>query len=262
MASPIILEVRGLSAPPFLRGEFSFILREGDRLGVYGHSGSGKSLLLRALMRLVPYRGEVVWHVARSSVGYASQRPRLIPRASVLQQILWCAQLHGVSLSSHGSRIHELLEQWGLQPRRQQAVHRLSIGEQVRLEMCCAMATASRLLVVDGLLEQMDERTRATFWEEVDARCARRELAVIFATHSAREAEMADRVLILHEGRLLAMDTPEHLRALAEEQTVQLRSVQARLKRGDRQEEVQVTLHRRPTMEDVLHTLLQRGGLP
>lgn len=261
MASPIILEVRRLSVPPFLRGEFAFTLREGDRFCVYGHSGSGKSLLLRALLGLIPYRGEVIWHVARSGVGYASQCPRPVPRASLLAQILWCAQLHGVSLSPHGGRIYELLQQWQLQSKRQRAVRKLSVGEQVRLEMCCAMATASRLLVVDGLLERLDEQSRATFWEEVDMRCARRELTVIIATHSAREAEMADRVLLLHEGRPLAQDTPEQLRALAGGETVQLHSVQASLKRGKGHEEVQVTLRRLPTMQEVLRTLLQREGL-
>ncbi|MGQ9879297.1 MAG: ATP-binding cassette domain-containing protein [Armatimonadota bacterium] len=86
MASPIICEVRNLSVPPLVRGEVSFTLREGDRLCVYGHSASGKSTLLRALLGLIPYRGEVIWHVPRVSIGYAGQRPRLIPRATVLQQ--------------------------------------------------------------------------------------------------------------------------------------------------------------------------------
>lgn len=263
MASPIICEVRNLSVPPPVRGEVSFTLREGDRLCVYGHSASGKSTLLRALLGLIPYRGEVIWHVPRASIGYASQRPRLIARATVLQQILWCAQLHGVYLSTHGSRIHELLEQWGLQAKRRQAVRRLSLGEQIRLEMCCAMATASRLLVVDGVLEQVDEQGRAIFWEEVDTRCARRELALIIATHSAREAEMADRVLLLHEGRMVALDTPEHLRALASHEELQLRSVQAHLRRvGEKQEEMHLVLQRMPTMEDVLRTLLRQGGSP
>lgn len=262
MASPIICEVRNLSVPPLVRGEVSFTLREGDRLCVYGHSASGKSTLLRALLGLIPYRGEVIWHVPRVSIGYAGQRPRLIPRATVLQQILWCAQLHGVYLATHGSRIHELLEQWGLQAKRRQAVHRLSLGEQIRLEMCCALATASRLLVVDGVLEQLDEQGRATFWEEVDTRCARRELALIFATHSACEADMADRVLLLHEGRMFALDTPEHLRALATHEEIQLRSVQARLRRGgEGQEEMHLVLQRMPTMEDVLRILLRQGGL-
>ncbi|MEJ5251714.1 MAG: ATP-binding cassette domain-containing protein [Armatimonadota bacterium] len=61
MASPIILEVRNLSVPPFVRGEVSFTLREGERLGVYGHSGSGKTALLRALLGAIPCRGEVIW---------------------------------------------------------------------------------------------------------------------------------------------------------------------------------------------------------
>lgn len=129
--------------------------------------------------------------------------------------------------------------------------------------MCCAMATASRLLVVDGIIEQLDEQGRATFGEEVDTRCARREMALIIATHSAREAEMADRVLLLHEGRMLALDTPDHLRALATREELQLRSVQAHLKRGgERQEEMHLVLQRMPTMEDVLRTLLQQGRLP
>lgn len=265
MASPIIGEIRNLSVPPLVRGEVSFTLREGDRLCIYGHSGAGKTALLRALLGLTPYWGEVVWQVSPTSIGYAAQQPRLIPRADVLRQIVWSAQLHGVFLSSHGSRIHELLEQWGLQEKRQRLVHRLSPGEQLRLEMCCAMAVASRLLVVDGVLERLDERTRADFWEEVDARCARRELALVYATHSAREAELADRVLLLHGGLVLALDTPEHLRAQVASEPLRLQSaqssLQAQLSRGGAEGKLEIVLHRAPTLEDVLDALLRRGGL-
>ncbi|GIV21261.1 MAG: hypothetical protein KatS3mg023_3012 [Armatimonadota bacterium] len=272
MATPMILEVCNLSVPPQIRGEVSFTLREGERLCLYGHSGAGKTTLLRALLGLLAHRGEVVWHIPRTSAGYAAQRPRLLPRATVLQQILWCAQLYGVSLSLHGSRIHELLDQWGLQRQRQRAVRHLSAGEQARLEMCCAMAVASRLLVVDGLLEQLDERARAVFWEEVDGRCARREMALLYATHSAREAELADRVLLLHEGQVLALDTPEHLRAAASPTEVRLEPIrvpdgahalQVYLEPDSRSASAaQIVFRHAPTMEEVLQVLAKRGRLP
>ncbi len=266
MATPIILEVCNLSVPPRLRGEVSFTLREGERLCVYGHSGAGKTTLLRALLGLLSHRGSVVWHIPRASAGYAAQCPRLVPRASVLQQILWCSALHGASLSVHGSRIHDLLEWWGLQVQRYRPVQHLSTGEELRLELCCAAAVASRLLVVDGLLEHLDEDIRGRFWEEVDARCARRELALIYATHSAREAELADRVLILHEGRVLAMDAPDHLRERADVQPVYLEAVQDSSKTAVQAAlcpdgEVRLTIRHLPTMEDVLQALVRRGGL-
>ena len=276
MATPIVLEVRDLSVPPHLRSAISFTLRAGERLCIYGHSGAGKTTLLRASLGLIRYRGEVVWHVPRSSTGYAAQYPRLLPRTTTLQQILWCAQLHGVFLTPHGSRIHELLSGWHLWAHRQKTVSRLSPGEQVKLEMCCAMAVASRLLVVDGLLDALDEATRARFWEEVDARCARRELALMYTTHSAREAEMADRVLLLHEGRLLAMDTPERLRIRATTGAVHLQPAhdadkQQSLKVYIQQSEEgiitqgnviarELILQRMPTIEDVLTALLREGG--
>jgi ABC-2 type transport system ATP-binding protein len=272
MATPIILEAHHLSVPPRIREEVSFTLREGERLCLYGQSGAGKTTLLRALLGLFRHHGEVVWYIPRHSAGYAAQRPRLIPRATVLQQILWCAQLYGVSLSVHGSRIHELLDQWGLQRHKQRAVHRLSAGEQAQLEMCCAMAVASRLLVVDGLLEQLGERERAVFWEEVDGRCARREMALLYATHSAREAELADRVLLLHEGQMLALDTPEHLRAVASPAEVRLEPIRASdgahtlqvyLERESSSESgTQLVFRHMPTIEDVLQILAKRGRLP
>ncbi len=267
MSSPILLEARQLTVPPVIRGEVSFTLREGERFCLYGHSGAGKTTLLHAILGLTGYRGEVVWHVSRAGVGYAGQTPRLIPRATVLQNLVWGASLHGVYLSTHGSRVHELLEQWGLQERRQWAVRRLSAGERVRLELCMAMAVASRLLVVDGLLEQVDEPRRQAFWEEVDTRCARRELSLLYATHSAREAELADRVLILHDGRPLAMDTPEHLRALVAEQPRHTSdegadgSLSVQMERvGDSLSPVRLVLERSATLDDVLGVLIQRGG--
>ncbi|MCS7309613.1 MAG: ABC transporter ATP-binding protein [Armatimonadetes bacterium] len=275
MATPIVLEVHGLSAPPRVRSEVSFTLRAGERLCIYGRNGAGKTALLRALLGLHPHRGQVVWQTSHSSTGYAAQRPRLLPRASVLQQLLWCAQLQGVFLSPHGSRVYELLELFGLSARRQQKVGRLSPGEQVKLELCCAVAVAARLLVVDGLLEMLDERTRERFWEEVDVRCARRELALLYATVSAREAELADRVLLLHEGRLVALDTPERLRRCVEPEVLSLRSAHAApslqpvrvfrpaeregaAKQGESPLE-EILVQRTSTMEEVLQVLLQRG---
>lgn len=271
MGTPIVVEVCNLSVPPRLRGEVSFTLREGERLCVYGHSGSGTTTLLRALLGFIRHRGTAVWHIPRRSAGVAAQRPRLIPRATVLRQVLWCAQLYGVSLSIHGSRIHELLEQWGLHEQRHQPVRHLSVGEQVRLELCCAMAVASRLLIVDRLLEQLDETRRAIFWEEVDSRCARREMALIYATTCAREAERADHVLLLHEGMVLALDTPERLRAMVGTETVRLepapssdglRLLQLSLERNAQGgHDVNLVIQRMPTVEDTLRVLAKRGGL-
>lgn len=275
MASPIVLEATQVRKPPFLRGAVSFTLREGERVCLYGHSGSGKTTAIRALLGATRHRGECIWHVHRASVGYAAQQPRLIPRASVLQQLLWSAQLHGVSLSTHGSRVNELLDRWGLQAHRHKKVHRLSPGEQVRLELCCAWAVVGRLLVVDGLIEMLDECTRMMFWEEVDARCARREMGFLYATHSAREAELADRILLLHEGRVLASDTPEHLRALAEVEPIQLQtpfnssnfgySASSEphsdvLLQAESGQTMSVIIRRKPSLEDVLNALKRRGG--
>lgn len=273
MATPIVLEVSHLSAPPRLRSAVSFTLREGERLCVYGYSGAGKTTLLRALLGLSSRRGGVLWHASRQHTGYAAQRPRLIPRATVLQQTLWCAQLHGVSLSPHGSRVYELLERFGLSDKRQQKVGSLSPGEQVKLELCCAMAVATRLLVVDGLLELLDDTTRRRFWEEVDARCARRELALLYATVSAREAELADRVLMLHEGRMVALETPERLRRHVAPEELHLQraekvsaphavqvyvsSGQEGWRRGLAPEEL--ILQRVPTLEEVLEVLSRQG---
>lgn len=273
MATPIVLEVSHLSAPPRLRSGVSFTLREGERLCVYGYSGAGKTTLLRALLGLAPRRGGVLWHVSRQHAGYAAQRPRLVPRATVLQQTLWCAQLHDVSLSPHGSRVYELLEQFGLSDQRQQRVGSLSPGERVKLELCCAMAVATRLLVVDGLLELLDDATRRRFWEEVDARCARRELALLYATASAREAELADRVLMLHKGRMVALETPDRLRRHVAPEELHLQRADRALasrrvqvyvpagregwRRGLAPEEL--LLQRVPTLEEVLEVLSRQG---
>lgn len=251
-----------MSVPPIVQGELSFTLREGERLCVYGHSGAGKTTVIRALLGLVHRRGEIVWHVPRSSVGYAAQQLRLIPRANVLQHIMWAACLHGIHLSAHGSRMHELLDRCGLLEKRQQAASRLSVGEKVRLELCCAMAVGSRLLVVDGLLEQLDEALRTAFWEEVDFRCARHELALLYATHSAREAEMADRVLLMHEGRVLALDAPEQLRALTGTDTeVNAGRLQMYFERAnDTSAGMHLLVERVPNLEDVLEAIIRSGG--
>lgn len=253
MSTPIIVEANGLSAPPYLRSAVSFTIRAGERVCLYGLCGAGKSALLKAIAARRHPTDQARWYIARSACGYAAQQPRMIPGTTVLQHLVWCACLHGQAISARSSYIYQMLELFDLSAKRQQPVSRLSPGEQAKLELCSAMLVANRLLIVDSLLDQLDERTCDRFWEFVDTRCARREMALLYATCTARQAELANWVIVLHQGRLLAADTPERLRAAVPPRVVNLSDVST----SKNSFSTQIP----PTLADVLHRLIyQEGG--
>ena len=148
------------------------------------------------------------------------------------------------------------------------------------------------LLVVDELLTGLDTPTWKLFWRWADARCARGEMAMLYSTCIDRDADMADRVLLLDSGHMLAIDTPSALRARVAPEAAILRGPTAGgirahvgptvtvdetpdgvvLRTGDVSEpladllrDTPAALHAavypRPTMADVCRSLRQTRGL-
>jgi ABC-2 type transport system ATP-binding protein len=196
----------------------TFEIRSGEMFGVIGPDGAGKTTLLRLICGLLaPDAGRLrvfgadPFHdrrVATSSIGYLSQRFSLYGDLSIDENIEFFARLHGVP--DYAARRTRLLELTGLAPFRRRLADRLSGGMKQKLALACTLIHQPPLIVLDEPTTGVDPVSRREFWKLL-AEFLAGGLTIVLATPYLDEAERCDRVALLSDGRLLALDEPGRL---------------------------------------------------
>ena len=198
----------------------------GELLVLLGGSGAGKSTLLRSINRLVtPTSGTVSIDgrdVAtlppaelRRGIGYVIQAVGLFPHLSVAENIAIVPQLLGWPRDRIAARIDELLAMVRLDPSyRERLPRRLSGGEQQRVGVARALAAEPPLLLMDEPFGAVDAIVRAELQDELLRIHQELQTTIVFVTHDVDEAlRIADRIAVIHRGRLVQVDAPLHLLA-------------------------------------------------
>lgn len=197
----------------------SLSISEGELFGLVGSDGAGKTTILRMLTGVMaPSSGEarILGHPSvnlapvRGDIGYMSQRFGLYPDLTVGENIRFYADLFGVADAERRRRTEELLSFSAMAPFVGRQAGRLSGGMKQKLGLCCALIHQPRVLFLDEPTNGVDPLSRRDFWRIL--RDLRAEgVTILVATAYLDEAERCDRVGLLHQGRLLACDTPEIL---------------------------------------------------
>jgi ABC-2 type transport system ATP-binding protein len=193
-------------------------VRRGEMFGVIGPDGAGKTTLLRlicgllkpdagavALMGLDPFRTH---RAATAAIGYVSQQFSLYGDLSIDENIEFFARLHGVR--DFAARRTRLLALTGLEPFHGRLAERLSGGMKQKLALACTLVHEPPLLVLDEPTTGVDPVSRREFWKLL-AEFLAGGLTIVLATPYLDEAERCSRVLLLNEGRRLALDEPAAL---------------------------------------------------
>jgi osmoprotectant transport system ATP-binding protein len=220
---------------PVLHG-VSLRIEEGEVVALVGRSGSGKTTLLRLVNRMLrPDAGEIrvggraveEWDeiALRRQTGYAIQEVGLFPHFSVADNIALVPRLLRWDRTRVAARVDELLTLVGLDPAQFRArwPEQLSGGQRQRVGLARALAGDPPVLLMDEPFGALDPITRVELHREFRALQAKLRRAVLLVTHDLSEAfALADRVGVMHEGRMLACDTPA---ALAESQDSHVRAL-------------------------------------
>ncbi|MCB9674455.1 MAG: ABC transporter ATP-binding protein [Alphaproteobacteria bacterium] len=188
--------------------------------GIVGPDAAGKSTLMRLSVGvLAPAAGSVVVagsdvhrqrDAARLKLGYMSQAFSLYRDLSVDENIWFFATLRGVSRRDREARASRLLDATGLAPFRKRLAGQLSGGMKQKLGLICTLVHEPAVLFLDEPTNGVDPVSRREFWEILGE--LRERITVIVTTPALDEAERCDRVALMNDGRLLAVDTPEGLR--------------------------------------------------
>ncbi len=197
-------------------------VEEGELFGLVGSDGAGKTTTMRLLSGVLdPTGGEafVLGRPVRSEaaaihreIGYMSQRFGLYADLTVQENIDFYADLYGVSGKARTERVAELLAFSGLAPFRDRPAGNLSGGMKQKLGLSCALIHTPRVLLLDEPTNGVDPVSRRDFWR-ILYRLLREKVTIFVSTAYLDEAERFRRLAFLHEGRLLAMGTPDALKA-------------------------------------------------
>lgn len=195
--------------------DVSFAVAEGERFGLIGPDGAGKSTLFRILATLlVPTRGRArvfgldvigdLWAI-RPRLGYMPGRFSLYPDLSVEENLRFFASVFGTTPERERARIAPIYSQ--IEPFRGRRAGALSGGMKQKLALCCALVHRPDLLLLDEPTTGVDAVSRREFWDLLDE-LRKSGLTTIVATPYMDEATRCDRIALMQGGRLLATDTP------------------------------------------------------
>jgi ABC-2 type transport system ATP-binding protein len=194
-------------------------IQPGEFVALLGPNGAGKTTLFQLLSGLfIPNSGlvEVMGHDMRrdpvpalASLGIVFQQPTLDPELSVMGNLLFHAGLHGLPRRLARARISEELERIGLADRAKDQVRELSGGLRRRVELARALLHEPRILLMDEPTVGLDPASRRELIRLVSKVRDEQAVAVLWATHLCEEAASTNRVIVLHQGRVLRDTTPE-----------------------------------------------------
>jgi osmoprotectant transport system ATP-binding protein len=196
----------------------------GEFLAIVGGSGSGKTTLLRLANRLIEAdHGRIMIEredvraldavALRRRIGYVFQNGALFPHISVAGNIGITPKLLGWQAAEIAARVDELLELVRLEKtHRDRLPHELSGGQCQRVGVARALAAKPRIVLMDEPFGALDPLTRDGLGEDYRALHDKLGLTTIMITHDMAEALLlADRIAVMHAGKLLALDTPAAL---------------------------------------------------
>lgn len=202
----------------------SLEVQKGEIFGLLGPNGAGKSTTFKMLCGLLKTTsGEA--HVvgldlrrataaAKSQLGYMAQKFSLYGLLSVRQNLEFSAGVYGLEGSIRRERINEMIETFDLSAWLSARPDSLPLGHKQRLALACALMHRPPVLFLDEPTSGVDPITRREFWTHING-LARKGVTIMVTTHFMDEAEYCDRVAIMHQARLVALDTPDALKRAA-----------------------------------------------
>lgn len=216
----------------------SFTVNRGEIFALLGPNGGGKTTLFRILStQMLPSAGtaivaghDVIKNPAevRRQIGVVFQSPSLDGKLTAAENLLHQGHLQGLKGRDLQLRIDYALEAVRLSSRSWERTEKFSGGMQRRVEVAKALLHDPEVLLLDEPSTGLDPNARRELWENLLRLKNEQNVTSLLTTHLMEEAEKADRVAILHMGRVVAIGTPEKLKATVGGEVVELETSDSR----------------------------------
>jgi ABC-2 type transport system ATP-binding protein len=211
-----------------------FDVFRGETFGFLGPNGAGKSTTINMLCTLVrPTAGsatvagyDVVTQrdEVRRNIGLVFQDTTLDTYLTAERNLRFHAELYGMPRPQLEPRMRQVLEMVGLWDRKDSQVLTFSGGMMRRLEIARGLLHSPHVLFLDEPTIGLDPQTRASIWEYIRDLRRRQDITIFFTTHYMDEAEYCDRIAIIDNGSIVALDTPQALKASVGKDRVQIQT--------------------------------------
>ncbi len=207
-----------------------FEVGQGEIFGFLGANGAGKTTAIRMLCGLLtPTSGEA--HVAgydvftqrekiKQNIGYMSQKFSLYPGLSAWENIIFYGGIYGLHKHELKEKAEDLIEKLGISEYRDKPVSSLPLGWKQKIAFSAAILHSPRVVFLDEPTGGVDPITRRQFWDMI-LETAERGITLLVTTHYMDEAEYCDRVSIMVDGAIGALDTPDALKTQFGTQTIE-----------------------------------------
>ena len=199
----------------------SFEVPRGEIFGFLGPNGSGKSTTIRMLTGLLAPTGGTGWvdgldirtqsEAIKARIGYMSQRFSLYEDLTVEQNLDFYGGIYRIPAARKAARKAWALEMAGLAGRETTLTRDLAGGWRQRLALGAAILHEPRILFLDEPTSGVDPISRRSFWDLIRT-LARQGVTVFVTTHYMDEAEYCDRLVLIDQGRIIALGTPDELK--------------------------------------------------
>lgn len=217
--------------------QLTFSVAEGELFGLVGPDGAGKTTTMRLLTAILDPTGGDAWvagyHSVREapaikeSIGYMSQRFGLYSDLTVMQNMNFYADIYGVARRGRAEKIDRLLAFSNLVPFKQRLAGNLSGGMKQKLGLACALIHTPKVLFLDEPTNGVDPVSRRDFWR-ILYQLIRERVTIFLSTAYLDEAERCARLALIHQGRLLALGTPDEVKQIMPDVILELQTSDAR----------------------------------
>jgi len=199
----------------------SFDVKNGEFLSILGPSGCGKTTILRVLIGLTTdFSGEIILNgqnisnfpPSKRGMGMIFQNYALFQNMTVLQNIKYALKFDSEKKDNAVEIAESLLEKLGLAEHKNKKPHNLSGGQQQRVAIARTLAMQPEIILLDEPLSALDAALRLTLRDELKQIQKEFQTTMIYITHDQEEAfSMSDRIIVMNEGKIMQIDTPEEI---------------------------------------------------
>lgn len=213
--------------------QVSFEVAPGEILGVLGPNGAGKTTVLRmlaTLLRIDSGRAAIFGfdvasqpHQVRQLLGVTGQYASVDEQLTAIENLWMFGRLHGLPATTARRRADELLGQFGLEEAAKKPLSAFSGGMRRRLDLAASLITRAPLIFLDEPTTGLDPRTRGMMWDTIRDLVSAGSTILLTTQYLDEADQLADRILVIDEGRVVAQGAPDALKRQVGRSTLKLR---------------------------------------